>query len=148
MAKKPKQKPKPKDVAPKGRPKAQIDPKDVESLGRIGCTNEEIATILGVSADTIERRFAGDIKKGRMRFRESLRRMQIRSAMGYWEEDKETGERRWNAPSPVMQIWLGKNCLDQTDRQDLTLGMNADKPIEVTVRVVNGPSKRNGKEKD
>jgi predicted DNA-binding protein (UPF0251 family) len=49
------------------RPKKKLNAEEIEALGAIGCTNEEVALVLGVSKDTIERRFAAAIKKGRIK---------------------------------------------------------------------------------
>ena len=62
--------------------KKNIDPDQVESLGAIGCTNEEIACLLGVSADTIERRFAGAIKRGKLKDFVSFKRRVREEAIG------------------------------------------------------------------
>jgi hypothetical protein len=81
-----------------GRPRIQIDENLLAGLARIGCTDEEMASILGVSPDTLTRRFAEIIKKGRSEMKMSLRRLQIRLA--------EEG-------SAAMAIWLGKQNLGQ-----------------------------------
>lgn len=88
------------------RPKKQIDPEQVENLAAIHCTNEEIAAALGCSADTLTRRFADRIKKGKARGRASLRRKQ-------WELAQ-----KGNA---TMLIWLGKQLLGQSDRVAIPL---------------------------
>lgn len=82
------------------RPKKQIDEALMLKLAGIHCTNEEIASILGVSADTIERRYAGDIKEARDKGRSSLRRMQ-------WDAAQKG--------NVTMMIWLGKQLLGQKD---------------------------------
>ena len=83
------------------RPLAKIDPKQVENLAAIGCTTPEIAAVLECSEDTLERRFAGPLKKGRLKLKTSLRRMQYQAAA---------------AGSIPMLIWLGKNLLGQADQ--------------------------------
>lgn len=83
-----------------GRPPLDIDPQKVQALAGIWCTNEEIAAVLGCSADTIERRFAGELEKGRATAKMSLRRKQ-------WEVAE-----RGSVP---MLIFLGKNYLGQKD---------------------------------
>ena len=87
------------------RPRKDVDEKQVERAAAIGCTVAEIAVVLGVSKDTLERRFAASIEKGRERGRRSLRRMQWKTA---------------KAGNPTMQIWLGKQLLGQADKQELT----------------------------
>lgn len=51
-----------------------INPQEVTRLARSCCTNREIAAHFGVSDDTISRRFAGSLEKGRVEGRLSLRR--------------------------------------------------------------------------
>jgi len=89
-----------------------IDAKQVEELARIGCTEEDMATVLGVSVDTLQRRkrtcaeFRGAIEKGRASLRNSLRRLQVKKAL---------------EGNVTMLIWLGKQLLGQSDRQSTEL---------------------------
>lgn len=85
----------------RGRPKKQIDPKLLEDLAGIGCTNEEIAHVAGCSSDTLTRNYAEHIKSGRENAKVSLRRKQWAVAM-----NGSTG----------MLIWLGKQMLGQGER--------------------------------
>ena len=89
------------------RPKKQIDPKLVESLAAVGCTNIEIATLAGCSDDTLTRRFADILERGSASLKMSLRRKQVTIAQ---------------AGNVAMLIWLGKNLLGQTDRQAIEHG--------------------------
>ena len=91
---------------PRGRPKSAIDYEIVEKLGEIMCTQEEIASILGVSTRTLQRdaEFCRIYKKAMDNGRASLRRKQYELAM---------------SGNPTMQVWLGKNLLGQTDKQEL-----------------------------
>ena len=86
----------------RGRPKKFIDLAMVEKLAHIQCTHVEIASALGVSTDTLTRNkdFAEVYKRGAEGGRKSLRRMQFESA---------------SKGNVTMQIWLGKQYLDQTD---------------------------------
>jgi len=86
----------------RGRPKKHIDLEMVERLAHIQCTYGEIASTLGVSVDTLQRHkdFAVVYKRGAEGGRKSLRRMQFESA---------------NRGNVVMQIWLGKQYLGQSD---------------------------------
>ena len=90
-----------------GRPPLQLSPELVERLAAVFCTQEEIAVVLGCSVDSIARRddCAEAFKKGRMRARASLRRLQWKTAND--PKDRAHG---------TMQIWLGKNELGQRDR--------------------------------
>ena len=85
-----------------GRPLLNIDPKQVEQLAAIDCSYEEMGAVLGCSPDTLERRFAGAIQKGRAAGRSSLKRQQFKLAMD---------------GNPTMLIWLGKIRLGQKETQ-------------------------------
>lgn len=86
----------------RGRPRKHIDLELIEKLAHIQCTYGEIAATLGVSVDTLQRNkeFAVVYKRGAEGGRKSLRRMQFESA---------------NRGNVVMQIWLGKQYLAQSD---------------------------------
>jgi hypothetical protein len=93
----------PNDKKPRrGRPKKYVDLEMVERLASIQCTHSEIASALGISVDTLTRNphFAEIYKRGAEGGRKSLRRMQFESA---------------NKGNVVMQIWLGKQYLGQSD---------------------------------
>lgn len=94
-------------MAKVGRPKIKIDYELAGKLANIHCTQEEIASHLGVSVDTLQRdvKFCGIYKKGMDEGRMSLRRMQFKAA---------------SDGNITMQIWLGKQLLSQSDRQDVT----------------------------
>lgn len=87
------------------RPKKVFDKELVEKLASILCTNQEIAAVVGVSNDTIERRCKEELEKGREKGRASLRRMQWALA--------EKG-------NCAMLIWLGKQYLGQKDKVDFS----------------------------
>lgn len=88
-----------------GRPKKVIDYDSVEKLASIMCTQEEIADYLNMSVRTLQRdaEFCRIYKKGLNKGRMSLRRKQFQMA------DHNTG----------MAIWLGKQYLDQKDKQEV-----------------------------
>jgi hypothetical protein len=92
----------------RGRPKKFIDLELVKKLAHIQCTYNEIASTLGVSVDTLMRHkdFAATYKEGAEGGRKSLRRMQFESA---------------NRGNVVMQIWLGKQYLNQSDHGTIAL---------------------------
>ena len=105
------------------RPLKKINEAQVYKLSRIGCTTAEIATILETSPDTLERRFAVTLRKGREKMKSSLRRMQYRVAM--------TRDR-------TMLIWLGKQYLGQKE-SDTTYKIDLDKLTnEQLLRLANG----------
>ena len=83
-----------------GRPRKQVDTDLLYKLANIHCTIKEMVDIIGVSEDTLKRRYAGIINKGKAEGKMRLRRKQIEVAM------------QGNA---VMLIWLGKQMLSQSD---------------------------------
>lgn len=82
------------------RPRKRVDPKKVKQLAGLGLCTAEIAAVLDVSHDTIERRYKDVLRAGRERRNASLRRKQFEVAM---------------AGNPTMLIWLGKQHLEQAD---------------------------------
>ena len=88
------------------RPKKyDIDTKQVEQLASYGCTNREIASFFGCDESLIKKSYSSFLTKGRDKGKIRLRKLQWNAA--------EKG----NVP---MLIWLGKQLLDQTDKQELT----------------------------
>ena len=76
-----------------GRPAIKIDTAIIENMAAIHCTNKEIAEVLGISVDTLQRNFPSFLQKGRARGKAKLRRLQ-------WQKAEEG--------NPTMLIWLGK----------------------------------------
>ena len=85
-----------------GRPRAKVDEKILGNLAHIGCTIEEIGSILNVSARTLKRNFAEIIQVSREKGKASLR--------------KKMYEKAVNKDNTHMQIWLSKNYLGMKDR--------------------------------
>ncbi len=108
-----------KEKKPRGRPRKNIDPYEIYKLRKIGCTDAEIADHVGVSVDTLIRRkkddpdFCEAYAKGTADCRISLRRQLMR------------------AQSPAERIFLAKNFLSMTDRQEHT-GPDGG-PLEIKV---------------
>jgi|1185.fasta_scaffold420053_2 hypothetical protein len=102
-----------------GRPLKEIDLVMVEKLAHIHCTDQEIASIVGVSVETMTRRkrddaeFAAMLEAARSRGKASLRRLQWKLA--------ESG-------NAAVVIWLGKNLLGQRDKFD-DAGTEDNKPL-------------------
>jgi hypothetical protein len=92
-----------------GRPRKEIDLKQLEAMCAIQCTAEECASVFECSVDTIDRRLKEEGYAGFAEFfkmhsdagKASLRRMQWKNAQN---------------GNVAMQIWLGKQMLDQKDR--------------------------------
>ena len=103
------------------RPRIEIDKEQFEKLCSIQCTVEEIAGFFDCSRATIERWCKREYKEdfdttfGKKRGigKISLRRSQFRMA--------ET--------NPTMAIWLGKQYLGQTERQEIAVSKNDDDTI-------------------
>jgi hypothetical protein len=88
-----------------GRKRLELDERQIHALAEIQCTMIEIASVMGCSVDTLERRFADVIKNGRESGKSSLRRMQFKKAM---------------EGNPTMLIWLGKHYLGQKEEVRLS----------------------------
>ena len=84
-----------------GRPKFKIDYETVKKLASIMCTQQEIASFLGFSTDTLlrDKQFCDIYKEGKETGKMSLRRMQWKLA----------------EKSYAMAIFLGKQYLGQKD---------------------------------
>lgn len=107
------------------RPRKVIDKTEVEKLAAMGCTNIEIGAFFDCSADTIERRFAGVLRKGKEKGRTKLRRLQWQSA--------EKG-------NVAMLIWLGKQMLGQTDQIKQVVTGDVDLTLNIGHAVSNTKS--------
>ena len=57
-----------------GRPHKTIDEKILANLSQIGCTQEEIGSIVGISARTLQRRFADLLEVNKNKGKASLRK--------------------------------------------------------------------------
>ena len=89
-----------------GRPKKyNLDTKQVEQLAGYGCTDTEIASFFDISRTTLERNYEHYLTKGREEGKIRLRQMQWASA------------KKGNV---AMLIWLGKQLLGQSDKQEIT----------------------------
>ncbi len=88
-----------------GRPPLALDERMIYELAGIGCPTTEIARLLECSPDTLDRRFADVMAKGRAERKSSLRRKQTQVAL---------------SGNIAMLIWLGKQELGQTERTEIT----------------------------
>jgi hypothetical protein len=79
---------------------------------------------VGVSVDTLDRRFAAEIEKGRSNLRTSLRRWQLEAA------------KKGNV---AMLIWLGKQYLEQTEKVEQVQEITAKiEQVEYVAQWANG----------
>lgn len=97
-----------------GRPKIKLNYELIEKLSYIQCTQEEIASIVGVHRSTLLRdeEFCRIYKKGIRSGKMSLRRLQWKSA--------EKG-------NVTMLIYLGKQYLGQREG----IGVSFETPLEI-----------------
>ena len=105
------------------REQIEINLSDLEKLCRLNCTHDEIAAYFNVSTKTVQRRYNDDPKfkeavdYGRAQGCLSLRRQQMKLV--------EEG-------NPTMAIWLGKQLLGQTDKQEID-NYNKNEPISIEI---------------
>lgn len=106
--------------APVPRPGGQkpFDRTVVEAMAGVGATNVEIAEFLGVSEALIRKRCQPILTTARGDLRTRLRRAQLTAAF---------------SGNPAMLIWLGKQMLEQRDKQDVTHAGDPNAPLSVTV---------------
>ena len=84
-----------------GRPNKKVDEKVIANLSQIGCTQEEIGSVVGISARTLQRRFSDLVEENKNIGKASLRKRMWTSAL---------------KGNPNMMIWLSKNYLGMKDR--------------------------------
>lgn len=110
-----------------GRPKKNLSQKEwdgVKYMAMIHCTGEEIAGVMQMDYDTLNRNckekygypISEYIKRNQSNGKMSLRRMQWKSA--------EKG-------NVTMQIFLGKQWLGQKEQQDIQVSHNDDTIAEM-----------------
>ena len=98
------------------RPKVQIDEERVAEMALKGARNTDIADFIGVDEATIRNRFSEILTKKRAERRYNLRRKQYDKAM---------------LGDTTMLVWLGKNELDQTDKQAVDHSGHVDSKLLV-----------------
>ena len=99
-----------------GRPIKDVDEKILANLSQIGCTQEEIGSIVGISARTLQRRFADLLEVNKNKGKASLRKKM-------W--DKAVKKDNTN-----MQIFLSKNYLGMSDKVQQT---NVTEPLPLII---------------
>jgi alkylhydroperoxidase/carboxymuconolactone decarboxylase family protein YurZ len=102
-----------------GRPKKELDKEIIANLSQIGCTQEEISSVIGISARTLQRRFADLIKDNKNKGKASLRKKMFDKAIK--KDDTH------------MQIWLSKNYLNMKDRTQ-TESINEPLPLIIDAK--------------
>ena len=84
-----------------GRPKKKLDEDVIAKLSQIGCTQEEIGSVVGISARTLQRRYADLVAENKNIGKASLRKK-------LWEKALKG--------DPKLLIWLSKNELNMVDK--------------------------------
>lgn len=98
------------------RPRKKIDAEQVRKLAAINCSHAEIGSVLGCSADLLQRRYAAVIKEGRDHGCMSLKRKMFETAMN---------------GNVTMMIWLSKQMLGYRDQVELREEKKEEyKPLE------------------
>ena len=112
----------------RGRPPIKIDPNQVEMLAEFGCTLIEIAKFCNCDESTIRKRYKSQVEAGKEKSKIKLRQIQFKLA----------------EKSPAMAIFLGKNILNQTDKQSIDLTGN----LETVLKECGYEESNIGSEKD
>jgi len=105
-----------KELIVVGRPKKEVDSKILGNLASIGCTIEECASVMGVSARTLRRNYAEIIEQNKEKGKASLRKKMFDKAI--------------KKDNTHMQIWLSKNYLGMKDR---TVNENINEPLPLII---------------
>jgi len=108
-----------------GRIPKEIDWEAVDELLKIQCTGEEIAVVLKISYDTLERRVK---QVHNMSYAEYSA---IKRAAGYASLRRAQFKMAQTIPS--MAIWLGKQYLGQSDKIDHLTNNEPITDIKVTI---------------
>jgi len=113
---------------PGGRPRLTFDLRLVEDLGKIQSTHAELAAVLDCHLETVRDRLKNDpefsaaYEKGLENGKSSLRRIQWKAAL---------------SGNTTMQIWLGKQYLQQRDMRSTELTGAEGKPL-IPAHIVTG----------
>ena len=97
--------------------------REIEQMATDNCHVDTIAMALGIAKQTLVRRFGTFITQKRAKGRTDLRRTQRKLANS----------------NPAMAIFLGKNELNQSDKQEI--GLNASEDLKSFISWLGG---RNG----
>ena len=109
----------------RGRPRIEVDMSVVEQHASVGATQQEIASCLGISLDTLQRQknFAAVYKRGMDKGCMSLRHKQFNLA---------------KAGDKTMLVWLGKQLLGQSDKREIKADMTHRSTTELIEAARNG----------
>lgn len=90
-----------------GRPETKLNDKqlkEMDQMAKDNCKDKTIAKVLGIDVATLKKHYSTRLKQKRAMGQADLRRTQQKQAL----------------TNPVMAIFLGKNNLQQTDKQEIT----------------------------
>ena len=99
----------PKKPGNRSQKRIQSDEEKIYDLAKIGCTQEEMASILKINIDTITDRHSEIVKEGYAHMNMSLRRKQFLVA---------------SQGNATLLMFLGKNRLNQNDSKHITFNQD------------------------
>ena len=99
-------------IVGRGDSQQVVDPNEVYKLARLGCSIEEMSDWFDVARETLKYNFRDLIAKAQSETKQSLRRAQLKSALG---------------GNTAMLIWLGKAVLKQSE-SDIQTAENGPLP--------------------
>lgn len=85
-----------------GRPRLELDERQIFELAKINCTMKEIADVMDCSVSTLEKSFSGLINKGKASGKTTIRRAMWKAGI---------------KGNVTMLIWLSKNLLGMHEPQ-------------------------------
>ena len=111
-----------------GRPNKKVDEKVIANLSQIGCTQEEIGSVVGISARTLQRRFSDLVEENKNIGKASLRKKM-------WEKALKGNDK--------LLIWLSKNELNMRDKIE-TQSIVEPLPLIIDAKIeeIDGEEKR------
>lgn len=101
------------------RPVKPVDLNLLDKLAEIQCSVKEMSFILGVSEDTLNRRYAAVLEKGRNKGKRALRQSMYDKAID---------------GNVVMQIWLSKNWLGMADKVETSIDAKVNAPSQEEIQ--------------
>ena len=108
-----------------GRPKKPIDWKEAEKLCALQCSEVEIADWFHVSVDTLARRLKDEKQQS---FKEFFELHRVQGKIALRRNMFKMSERH-----PTMAIFLAKNWLGMSDKQEFEHSGSDDRPIKIMV---------------
>jgi hypothetical protein len=141
-------KPTDKDVG--GRPATVINYETLKTLCGLFCTGEECAAVLGISYNTLDRRLKEDYADALAEFGDDIPHQYSDGFVECFKKHSANGRAslrkaqfvaatRDKNPNTAMQIWLGKNYLDQADKIDHSSKDGTMSPVRRITRTIVDP---------